>query len=37
MLKFEGETKKELVQQLNTKMLQGQMRLRVKVIATMRQ
>jgi len=37
MLKFEGETRKELVQQLNTKMLQGQMRLRIKVIATMRQ
>ncbi len=32
----EGETEKELVQQLNTKLLQGQMRLRIKVAATMR-
>jgi Sec7-like guanine-nucleotide exchange factor len=30
----EGETEKKLVQQLNTKVLQGQMRLRAKVIAT---
>jgi hypothetical protein len=32
----EGETKKELVQQLNTKLLQGQMRLLAKVVATTR-
>jgi len=31
----EGETEKELVQQLNTELLQGQMRLCAKVIATM--
>jgi Na+/phosphate symporter len=29
----EGEIRKELVQQLNTKLLQGQMKIRVKVIA----
>ncbi len=29
----EGETKKELVQRLNTELLQGQMKLRAKVIA----
>jgi hypothetical protein len=29
----EGETEKELVQRLNTELLQGQMRLRAKVIA----
>ncbi len=33
----EGETEKELVQRLNTELLQGQMRLRAKVIAAMRQ
>jgi hypothetical protein len=33
----EGETKKELVQQFNTELLQGQMRLRAKVIAATRQ
>jgi hypothetical protein len=33
----ERETEKELVQRLNTKLLQGQMRLRTKVIAAMRQ
>jgi hypothetical protein len=33
----EGKTEKELVQRLNTKLLQGQMRLHTKVIATMRQ
>jgi hypothetical protein len=33
----EGKTKKELVQRLNTKLLQGQMRLHTKVIAAMRQ
>jgi hypothetical protein len=32
----EGETKKELVQRLNIELLQGQMRLRVKVVAAMR-
>jgi len=32
-----GETKNELVQRLNTKLLQGQMRLRIKVVATKRQ
>jgi len=30
----EGETEKELVQQFNTELLQGQMRLRTKVVAT---
>jgi hypothetical protein len=34
---FEGETKKELVQRLNTELLQGQMRLHAKVVATTRQ
>jgi hypothetical protein len=33
----EGETKNELVQRLNTELLQGQMRLHVKVIAAKRQ
>ncbi|CAM6061003.1 unnamed protein product [Sphagnum tenellum] len=33
----EGETKNELVQRLNTEQLQGQMKLRVKVVATKRQ
>jgi len=33
----EGEIKKELVQRLNTKLLQGQMKLRAKVVAAMRQ
>jgi hypothetical protein len=33
----EGETENELVQWLNTKLLQGQMRLHVKVVATKRQ
>jgi hypothetical protein len=33
----EGETKNELVQRLNTELLQGQMRLRVKVVAAKRQ
>jgi hypothetical protein len=33
----EGETKTELVQRLNTELLQGHMRLRVKVVATKRQ
>jgi hypothetical protein len=32
----EGETEKELVQRLNTEVLQGQMRLHVKVIAATR-
>jgi hypothetical protein len=32
----ESETEKELVQRLNTELLQGQMRLRAKVIATTR-
>jgi hypothetical protein len=32
----EGETEKELVQWLNTKLLQGQMKLHAKVIASMR-
>jgi hypothetical protein len=32
----EGETEKELVQRLNTKVLQGQMRLCAKVIAATR-
>jgi hypothetical protein len=31
----EGETKKELVQRFNIELLQGQMRLRTKVIVTM--
>jgi hypothetical protein len=31
----EGETEKELVQRLNTKLLQGQMRLRAKVVVAM--
>ncbi len=33
----EGETKKELMQWLNTKLSQGQMRLRVKVLIAIRQ
>jgi len=33
----EGETKKELVQRFNMELLQGQMRLRTKVIAATRQ
>jgi hypothetical protein len=33
----EGETEKELVQQLNTELLQGQMRLCAKVVVAMRQ
>jgi len=33
----EGETENELVQRLNTELLQGQMRLRVKVIVATRQ
>ncbi|CAM6022503.1 unnamed protein product [Sphagnum balticum] len=33
----EGETKKELVQRFNTELLQGQMKLRAKVIVAMRQ
>jgi len=33
----EGETEKELVQRLNIKLLQGQMKLRAKVITTTRQ
>ncbi len=33
----EGETEKELVQQLNTELLQGQMRLHAKVIVVTRQ
>ncbi len=33
----EGETEKELMQQLNTKLLQGRMRLRTKVVAAMQQ
>jgi hypothetical protein len=33
----EGETEKELVQRLNTELLQGQMRLCAKVVAAMRQ
>ncbi|CAK9235495.1 unnamed protein product [Sphagnum troendelagicum] len=33
----EGETENELVQQFNIELLQGQMRLRVKVIAAKRQ
>ncbi len=33
----EGETEKELIQRLNTEVLQGQMRLRAKVIAATRQ
>jgi hypothetical protein len=33
----EGEVEKELVQRLNTKLLQGQMKLRAKVVAAMRQ
>jgi len=33
----EGKTENELVQQLNTELLQGQMRLRVKVVAATRQ
>jgi hypothetical protein len=33
----DGETEKELVQQLNTELLHGQMRLRAKVIAATRQ
>ncbi|CAM6021532.1 unnamed protein product [Sphagnum balticum] len=33
----EGETEKELVQRLNTELLQGQMRLRVKVVLVTRQ
>jgi len=32
----EGETEKELVQWLNTELLQGQMKLRVKVVIAMR-
>ncbi len=32
----EGDTEKKLVQRLNTELLQGQMRLRAKVIATTR-
>ncbi len=32
----EGEIEKELVQRLNTKLLQGKMRLRIKVVAAMR-
>ncbi len=32
----EGKTKKELVQRLNIELLQGQMKLRAKVITTMR-
>jgi hypothetical protein len=31
----EGETEKELVQRLNIKLLQGQMRLRAKVVIAM--
>jgi hypothetical protein len=31
----EGETKKELVQRFNTKLLQSQMKLRIKVIVAM--
>ncbi|CAM6011040.1 unnamed protein product [Sphagnum balticum] len=34
---MEGETKKEPVEWLNTELLQGQMRLRTKVVAVMRQ
>jgi hypothetical protein len=33
----EGETEKELVQRLNTELLQGQMRLHIKVVTTTRQ
>jgi hypothetical protein len=33
----EGETEKELVQRFNIKLLQGQMRLRAKVIVAMQQ
>jgi hypothetical protein len=33
----EGETKKELVQRLNTELLQGQMRLSAKVVAATQQ
>jgi hypothetical protein len=33
----EGETEKELVHRLNTELLQGQMRLRTKVVVTTRQ
>jgi len=33
----EGETEKELVQWLNTELLQGQMRLRAKVVTAMGQ
>jgi hypothetical protein len=33
----EGETEKELMQRLNTKLLQGRMRLRAKVVAAMQQ
>jgi hypothetical protein len=33
----EGETKKKLVQRLNTKLLQGQMKLHAKVVTAMRQ
>jgi hypothetical protein len=32
----EGETEKELVQRFNTELLQGQMKLRIKVITAMR-